>query len=122
MDHVEEFKRKVFAVGLTDSVHIARSKGFEHVVKISKNWVCSDKPLDTPVLCPSGDIERVSAGHTVHEMSSSSCIDSLFRFIEDRYRSLRKEDLFFKDIVINCIIIYYTTHIHPIIPVNLNPS
>ncbi|XP_043665184.1 FAM172 family protein homolog CG10038 isoform X1 [Vespula pensylvanica] len=88
MDHVEEFKRKVFAVGLTDSVHIARSKGFEHVVKISKNWVCSDKPLDTPVLCPSGDIERVSAGHTVHEMSSSSCIDSLFRFIEDRYRSI----------------------------------
>lgn len=34
MDHVEEFKRKVFAVGLTDSVHIARSKGFEHVVKV----------------------------------------------------------------------------------------
>ncbi|XP_046814906.1 FAM172 family protein homolog CG10038 isoform X1 [Vespa crabro] len=124
IDHAEEFKRKVFAVGLTDSVHIVPSKGFEHVVKgddlticglpidkssawfsllafyvtewyfsfsfhsISKNWVCSDKPLDTSVLCPSGDIERVSAGHTVHEMSSSSCIDSLFRFIEDRYRNI----------------------------------
>ncbi|KAL2729238.1 FAM172 family protein CG10038 isoform X1 [Vespula squamosa] len=58
------------------------------LITISKNWVCSDKPLDTPVLCPSGDIERVSAGHTVHEMSSSSCIDSLFRFIEDRYKSI----------------------------------
>lgn len=71
-------------------------------------------PLDTPVLCPSGDIERVSAGkifflfifnkrttfihipiifliyvgNTVHEMSSSSCIDSLFRFIEGRYRNI----------------------------------
>lgn len=87
VDHPKEFKDKVFAVGLTDSVHVAPPREFEHVIKVSRNWVCSDKPLDAPVLCPSGDIERVSAGHTVHEMSSSSCIDSLFRFIEERYKS-----------------------------------
>ncbi|KAK2581770.1 hypothetical protein KPH14_002249 [Odynerus spinipes] len=87
IDHAKEFEKKVFAVGLTDSVHIAPPKKFEHVAKVFRNWVCSDKPLDAPVLYPSGDIERVSAGHTVHEMSSSSCIDSLFRFIEERYKS-----------------------------------
>ncbi|XP_066591964.1 FAM172 family protein homolog CG10038 isoform X2 [Prorops nasuta] len=83
--HVEEFKERVFAVALTDSVHIA-PKGFEHVVKVSRNWACSEKPLDAPVLSLSGDIERVSAGHTVHEMSSSSCMESLFKFIENRYK------------------------------------
>ncbi|KAI4481955.1 hypothetical protein M0804_008974 [Polistes exclamans] len=145
MEHVEEFTRKVFAVGLTDSVHSAPFVGFSHVVKwcnhyigivctmdtvivivvvvvvvvvvvivvlivmmmvvvivsissnireyyqVSRNWICSDKPLDAPMEYPSEDIQRVSAGHKVHELSSSACINSLFRFIEERYESTRDE-------------------------------
>ncbi|KAI4499997.1 hypothetical protein M0802_004867 [Mischocyttarus mexicanus] len=91
MKHAEEFTRKVFAVGLTDSVHSAPFIGFSHVVKVSRNWICSDKPLDSDMEYPSEDIKRVSAGHKVHELSSSACIDSLFRFIEERYKSTRDD-------------------------------
>jgi len=95
MENPEEFKKRVFAVALTDSVHVMVTKGCEHVVKVARNWVSSDKPLDTPEHTPSGDIECVSAGHPVHEMTSWSCIESLFKFLEDRYKSLMdtKEEL-----------------------------
>ncbi|KAG8042006.1 hypothetical protein G9C98_007314 [Cotesia typhae] len=85
--HPDEFKKRVFAVGFTDSVHILPRKGCDHVVKVSKNWVSSEQPLDTPVDCPSDDVPCVSAGHPVHEMTSWSCIESLFKFLEEHYNN-----------------------------------
>ena len=32
------------------------------MLQVAKNWVSSEKPLDTPELSLSGDIERVSSG------------------------------------------------------------
>ncbi|XP_008552885.1 FAM172 family protein homolog CG10038 [Microplitis demolitor] len=85
--HPEEFKKLVFAVGFTDSVHRLPRNGCEHVVQVSKNWVSSEQPLDTPVDCASDDVPCVSAGHPVHEMTSWSCIESLFKFLEERYHN-----------------------------------
>ncbi|XP_011877444.1 PREDICTED: UPF0528 protein CG10038 [Vollenhovia emeryi] len=83
--YADEFKQKVFAVALTDAF-LTKSQEGANVIKIFRNWICSDQPLDTPLRTVNGDIECVSAGHTVHEMSSSSCMASLFDFIEHRYK------------------------------------
>ncbi|KAK0092135.1 hypothetical protein PV326_002124 [Microctonus aethiopoides] len=52
---------------------------------VARNWVASELPLDTTVDCASDDVPCVSAGHPVHEMTSWSCIESLFKFLEQRY-------------------------------------
>ncbi|XP_015518127.1 FAM172 family protein homolog CG10038 isoform X1 [Neodiprion pinetum] len=95
VDHAEEFRRRVFAVGLTDSVHmITSAKDTKHILKVARNWVSSEKPLDTPERSPDGDIERCSAGHAIHEMTSYSCMESLFQFVEERFNEARgKSDL-----------------------------
>ncbi|XP_043276836.1 FAM172 family protein homolog CG10038 [Venturia canescens] len=96
MENPEEFVKKVFAVAFTDSVHSSMmpTKGTDHIIKITKNWVTSDKPLDTPEKTSSDDVECVSAGTSVHEMTSWSSIESVFRFLEQRYRSVTaKEEL-----------------------------
>ncbi|KAH0539190.1 FAM172 family protein homolog CG10038 isoform X2 [Cotesia glomerata] len=85
--HREEFEKRVFAVGFTDSVHRLPRTGCDHLVKVSKNWVSSEQPLDTPVDCASDDVPCVSAGHPVHEMTSWSCIESLFKFLEEHYNN-----------------------------------
>lgn len=36
MDNPEEFKKRVFAVAFTDSVHSMPTKGTEHIVKVKK--------------------------------------------------------------------------------------
>ncbi|XP_034943131.1 FAM172 family protein homolog CG10038 isoform X2 [Chelonus insularis] len=87
VENYDEFKKRVFAVGFTDSVHKMPEKGCDYLVQVARNWVSSDKPLDSSVDCASDDVPCVSAGHPVHEMTSSSCIDSLFKFLEDRYHS-----------------------------------
>ncbi|XP_033224993.1 FAM172 family protein homolog CG10038 isoform X2 [Belonocnema kinseyi] len=87
MNHVNVVKERIFAIALTDSVHVMASKGVDHIVKVARNWVSSEKPLDTPELSLSGDIERVSSGHSVHEMTSWSCIESLFKYIDNQYKS-----------------------------------
>ncbi|XP_012261685.2 FAM172 family protein homolog CG10038 [Athalia rosae] len=87
-DNPQDFQDRVFAVGLTDSVHTTpRSSEAEtkHMLKVARNWVSSTKPLDTPERTPNGEIERCSAGHETHEMTSSSCMESLFDFIERLY-------------------------------------
>lgn len=88
--HPDEFEKKVFAVALTDSVHIAPSGGVKYILKVARNWACSNKPLDTPLPSVTGDIERVSAGDTVHEMSSASCMESVFAFLEERFTRINE--------------------------------
>uniref|UniRef100_A0A182IL43 AB hydrolase-1 domain-containing protein n=1 Tax=Anopheles atroparvus TaxID=41427 RepID=A0A182IL43_ANOAO len=84
----EFFKRKVFAVGFTDSVH-ASSLVPEALKKIARNWVTAKDPLDTPLTITKHDIPRHSAGHTKHEMTSYSCMSALFEFLESRYKQFQ---------------------------------
>ncbi|KAK0181489.1 hypothetical protein PV327_003769 [Microctonus hyperodae] len=85
IENSKEFKNRVFAVGFTDSVHDMPAIGCDHLIQVARNWVASELPLDTTVDCASDDVPCVSAGHPVHEMTSWSCIESLFKFLEQRY-------------------------------------
>ncbi|KAK9508114.1 hypothetical protein O3M35_007847 [Rhynocoris fuscipes] len=85
----EDFLKRVFAIGLTDSVHgkiprVVSSVLADHLAKIGRNWVSSSEALDTPLPEQAGEIQCVSAGTPKHEMTSWSCINSLFSFIEER--------------------------------------
>lgn len=85
----EDFENKVFAVAFTDSVH--SSYGVKsRLSKIGTNFVSSSKPLGTLERSYSGDMPRVSAGHTKHEMTSFACIDALFEFVEKMYKQERE--------------------------------
>lgn len=88
----EEFRKRVFAVALTDSVHYLHEAGpFKGLVKVSKNWVCSPEPLDTPVKTHPGDITRVSAGVTVHEQTSWASFRSIFKFLRERLAAVKED-------------------------------
>ncbi|CAH2244670.1 jg1330 [Pararge aegeria aegeria] len=83
----KQFEKRVKAVALTDSVHgFSGAKLSKHLKRISKNWISSTSPLDTPMKTPEFDITRVSAGHPKHEMTSCKCIDSVFTFFEEKLR------------------------------------
>lgn len=81
----KDFDEKVKAVAFTDSVH---GRGLtKKLIDVGVNFVTSDEPLDTVLRQYEGDVERRSAGHTRHEMTSYSCIDALFKFIEEKYEN-----------------------------------
>ncbi|XP_034833539.1 FAM172 family protein homolog CG10038 [Maniola hyperantus] len=83
----KQFENRVKAVALTDSVHgFSGAKISKHLKKVSRNWISSTSPLDTPMNTPDFDITRVSAGHPKHEMTSCKCIDSVFTFIEEKLK------------------------------------
>lgn len=89
------FEKKVFAVGLTDSVHSTYGvpKDMTNVLKsIGRNWVTSELELDSPVRTSDNDIPRYSAGHVKHEWTSHSCIEALFKFFEEKYEQLSTEE------------------------------
>nr|CAD7198297.1 unnamed protein product [Timema douglasi] len=99
-DHFSEFKERVIAVAFTDSVHSMSlqkvpKKVIEFLQKVGRNWVAHDEPLDAPVKAPADEITRVSAGHIQHEMTSWSCMESLFTFLQERYAFIsgHKEEL-----------------------------
>lgn len=94
-DNSDEFLKKCFAIGFTDSVHSSRglsAKVLQRFQKIACNWVTSSKPLDTPLKSPSTDLPQRSAGHTKHEWTSWACIDALFAFFEEKYSEYRLDD------------------------------
>lgn len=86
VDRPNQFSNRVFAVAFTDSVHFSApySPVWQHLVKVSRNWVSSNKPLDTSFNGKVDEIKCVSAGTTVHEVTSHSAIDSIFKFLEQR--------------------------------------
>ncbi|XP_046401124.1 FAM172 family protein homolog CG10038 isoform X2 [Ischnura elegans] len=91
------FKSKVVAVAMTDSVHRLSSKhAMEKYAKFlslaSRNWVSSDLPLDEPESTREGEIPRVSAGTVKHELTSWSCLQSVFAFFEAALRRTRRHD------------------------------
>ncbi|XP_064100002.1 cotranscriptional regulator ARB2A-like [Macrobrachium nipponense] len=89
----KDFVKRVFAVAMTDSVHyIAKPNAFKALVKISRNWVSSSHPLDTPLSDEGGDVARVSSGVNVHEKTSYASMESVFKFLEARYNAVTKGD------------------------------
>ncbi|XP_069973598.1 cotranscriptional regulator ARB2A-like [Penaeus vannamei] len=59
----KDFRKRVFAVAMTDSVHFIHSPSeFKELVKISYNWVTSRHPLGTKLETMEGDVKRVSSG------------------------------------------------------------
>ncbi|XP_068231258.1 cotranscriptional regulator ARB2A [Palaemon carinicauda] len=87
----KDFLKRVFAVAMTDSVHYyPNPDAFKALVKVSRNWVSSSLPLDTQLENRHGDIARVSAGVHVHEKTSYSSIESVFKFLEERYNAVTK--------------------------------
>lgn len=83
----KQFEKRVKAVAFTDSVHsFSGVQVSKHLKKVTKNWVSSSAPLDSPVKTLDSDVCRVSAGHPKHEMTSSSCIDSVFKFFDEKLK------------------------------------
>ncbi|CAH0382304.1 unnamed protein product [Bemisia tabaci] len=89
----QDFMNRVFVVALTDSVHHQFSNNSHlpsslqnRIFQISRNWVKSTEPLDAPIRDASDfkDVTRVSAGTPKHEMTSWSCMESLFNFVMER--------------------------------------
>ncbi|XP_047029058.1 FAM172 family protein homolog CG10038 [Helicoverpa zea] len=81
----DEFEQRVKVIAFTDSVHVySNIKITKHMQEAARNWISSQSPLDTPMKTPDYDIPRVSAGHQKHEMTSYSCMESVFKFIEEK--------------------------------------
>lgn len=57
----------------------------DYLQDVACDWVTSKSPLDTPVSASRDGIRKVSAGHTKHEWTSYSAIDSIFKFMEEKY-------------------------------------
>ncbi|XP_043654946.1 FAM172 family protein homolog CG10038 isoform X1 [Drosophila teissieri] len=90
LDLVEQFpdffKESVFAIAFTDAAMASpQAKDREYLSDVACDWVASNTPLDTPVSQSKSSIRRISAGHTKHEWTSYSAIDSVFKFIEEKY-------------------------------------
>jgi hypothetical protein len=82
----EDFKQKVFAVGFTDSVH---SSAGSRISEIGVNFVSSSEPLGTVLNKSRGGMPLISAGTPKHEMTSYSCMENLFDFLNERYQAER---------------------------------
>lgn len=83
------------AVALTDSVHTANKKWSGRIksffLKHCVNFACSTELLGTPIKVKNASCIVVSAGTKVHEESSSSCMELLFDFLEDRIEDQPKQ-------------------------------
>lgn len=86
--YADDFKSKVFAVALTDSVHGRTTN--PRLAEIGINFVSSDKPLGASERDEDDEMPCVSAGHPKHEMTSYSCFEALFEFLEKRYKLERE--------------------------------
>ncbi|XP_075979512.1 FAM172 family protein homolog CG10038 [Anticarsia gemmatalis] len=81
----KEFEKRVKAIAFTDSVHVySNIKLTKYLKEVARNWISSQSPLDTPMTTPDFDIPRLSAGHEKHEMTSYSCMQSVFKFIDQK--------------------------------------
>jgi len=88
---MKKFTNRVFAIAMTDSVHSMVHHSIPHslqkfLCKISRNWVSSGQPLDTEIQSSADDIERVSAGHSMHEMTTHCATPSIFQFLDDKLK------------------------------------
>jgi len=97
----EDVVSRVRAIALTDSVHFfstaeldTNRKIFDFLQESCINWVASSEPLDTPI--QDDNFYRISgcplrsAGHSVHEYTSASAINSVFVFFKEKCRQTVK--------------------------------
>ncbi|KAJ9574602.1 hypothetical protein L9F63_008229, partial [Diploptera punctata] len=88
-----DFQNSVFAIALTDSIHDVKTRQvpiqvMNYLQKVACNWVSDNAALGTPVSTASNDIPKVSAGSTKHELTSSSCFEVIFNFLQKRYYNM----------------------------------
>lgn len=92
----DEALKRLCGIAFTDSVHGMVAGNKKHVThfiqKRARNWVTSQKPLDTPVRKRDGDCLCVSAGHDTHEYTSGSAIESVFRYLNHKVEIFLTED------------------------------
>ncbi|XP_045103285.1 cotranscriptional regulator FAM172A-like [Portunus trituberculatus] len=89
----EQFNGRVFAVAMTDSNHyFERHARYVGLQKVSRNWACNRRPLDTPLRTNNGDVVRVSAGTKVHEETSWLCFNSIFKYLRERLAAVKAKE------------------------------
>nr|CAG8523264.1 6903_t:CDS:10 [Entrophospora candida] len=96
LDDCKDFKGRVCAIALTDSVHSygmipgSSKKWFKnHTI----NWIKSSSPTNEPVNNNANQVfgcECRSAGHRKHEYTSGTAIEPIFEYLKD---SLHKQKL-----------------------------
>ncbi|XP_022109971.1 protein FAM172A-like [Acanthaster planci] len=89
----ESFRRKVFAVAFTDSVHSLHygidDDLFNWFTKNTVNWVSSREEVGTVIDDRGYDCPRVSAGTLRHEETSWYSYDSIFEFLSSKEQELK---------------------------------
>ena len=86
-ERTPEVLSRIVALAMTDSVHhqtmddSPHAKAFVEDQAKVRNWVGSDKPLDTPEGVRDSGIFCVSSGHTEHEWTTCSARESLWPFL-----------------------------------------
>lgn len=94
-NHIDEFSKRVFAIALTDSVHsFSHQNGDENVIQFyterAKNWVSCLDELDTEIETYSDYCPTVAAGTDKHEYTSYSSMNSIFKFLSEKYKQMKE--------------------------------
>lgn len=89
-----DFESRVFAVALSDSPMRDYQTSFRsNVLKVLKertiNWIAAKKQVDT--ILGDRDYGQIrSAGHTVHEWTSHTAFQAIFRFFEEQRQKIER--------------------------------
>ncbi|XP_062519308.1 cotranscriptional regulator FAM172A homolog isoform X2 [Corticium candelabrum] len=81
----KDARDRVCKVAFTDSVHGMYKQGVtqetaDWFIKNSINWVSTFAPLNTYQGQLKNDVHKLSAGTDVHELTSHSCFDTIFKY------------------------------------------
>jgi len=86
----KEVLPKLRGIAFTDSVHSVSSREDKDVRNFLKenavNWVQSEKPLDAPESSSYSGCTCVSSGHSKHEWTSASAIESVFKYLTSKLK------------------------------------
>lgn len=89
--YIKEFKDRVFAIALTDSVHSFQhqKEGGKAAISFFKeraiNWASAYDPLDTKIKTSMEYTPTLSAGTDKHEYTSYSSMNSIFKWFIKKY-------------------------------------
>ncbi|CAF4221836.1 unnamed protein product [Adineta steineri] len=91
---LKEFNERVFAIALTDSpmtVYGRRvnKKVLQMLKKKTINWITDTEKVDTD-LGDSDCCQLRSAGHTIHEWTSHTAIDAIFKYFTEERQKLEQ--------------------------------
>jgi hypothetical protein len=85
----DNFQKRVKKIAFTDSVHNFASQHTSSTVKRwmvshSRNWISCEDPLDTELMMPRGEVQKVSAGTNKHEETSYFAMESIFTYFREK--------------------------------------